>query len=589
MNKLYLKLYNSFLNFNLQKKIISITIFVAFLTLTASLLSFSVVQKANSRLLYKSLAGSLNSSAENISDTLKNLEALSKTITSNKSIRSGLISLVDEAYSPIHVKNVTNTINQQLTEAHKSIAEINYITLKNPYTVSTSYEPASSRINYEITNSVIEKSEKNAGYPSWVTDYCNTDGLFLVRNCIRIQTLNQENLGTLIINVNMDKLIQNSTDSILYNENVRYIVYQDNQLLYHTKNLSNDETLFLQKKLDADYKIIRLKHSDFFCVKGQIKSTGWNYICLVPYTEISQQLTLAVFTAFLFILFSVFLSLYLASKYVKRITEDFNVLMDKMKSFGSGNYNEENVNFDYSTRKDEIAILHHHFDDMTIQINNLIRENYLNELLKKDAQLRSLQSQVNPHFLYNALDSINWRAKAIGANIISSMIEALGILLRASMSQQKNLISIKEDLDVVHSYITIQKIRFDEERLCYKESLPEDIFIASIPKMSIQPLVDNAINYAMEYIIDQCIIEVSGYIKNDIIHILITNNGSQFEDDLLDKLRNGTVKAHGIGIGLLNIDQRIKLIFGNDFGLSLYNPDDDHATAELIFPRRTEC
>ena len=99
---------------------------------------------------------------------------------------------------------------------------------------------------------------------------------------------------------------------------------------------------------------------------------------------------------------------------------------------------------------------------MTIQINNLIRENYLNELLKKDAQLRSLQSQVNPHFLYNALDSINWRAKAIGANVISSMIEALGILLRASMSQQKNLISIKEDLDIVHSYITIQKIRFDE-------------------------------------------------------------------------------------------------------------------------------
>ena len=136
--------------------------------------------------------------------------------------------------------------------------------MKNPYTVSTSYEPASSRINYEITNSVIEKSEKNAGYPSWITDYCNTDGLFLVRNCIRIQTLNQENLGTLIINVNMDKLIQNSTDSILYNENVRYIVYQDNQLLYHTKNLSNDETLFLQKKLDADYKIIRLKNSDFF-------------------------------------------------------------------------------------------------------------------------------------------------------------------------------------------------------------------------------------------------------------------------------------------------------------------------------------
>ena len=237
----------------------------------------------------------------------------------------------------------------------------------------------------------------------------------------------------------------------------------------------------------------------------------------------------------------------------------------------------------------EIDELSENFNDKIIRIKELIENIKTEQKNKKNTELWLLQSQINPHFLYNALDSINWRAKAIGANVISSMIEALGILLRASMSQQKNLISIKEDLDVVHSYITIQKIRFDEERLCYKESLPEDIFIASIPKMSIQPLVDNAINYAMEYIIDQCVIEVSGYIKNDIIHILITNNGSQFEDDLLDKLRNGTVKAHGIGIGLLNIDQRIKLIFGNDFGLSLYNPDDDHATAELIFPRRTEC
>ena len=103
--------------------------------------------------------------------------------------------------------------------------------------------------------------------------------------------------------------------------------------------------------------------------------------------------------------------------------------------------------------------------------------------------------------------------------------------------------------------------------------------------MTIQPLIDNAINYGLEVITETCYITLTGYEENGMIHIKVTNNGSQFEEDLLYKLEHGIVKSHGIGIGLLNIHQRIQLIYGSDYGLSLYNPDEDHSVAEIIIPQ----
>lgn len=103
--------------------------------------------------------------------------------------------------------------------------------------------------------------------------------------------------------------------------------------------------------------------------------------------------------------------------------------------------------------------------------------------------------------------------------------------------------------------------------------------------MTIQPLIDNAINYAMEVITETCHIVLTGYAVDGVIHIKVTNNGSQFEEHLLEKLENGSVKSHGIGIGLLNIHQRIQLIYGSDYGLTLYNTDEDHAVAEIIIPQ----
>lgn len=149
---------------------------------------------------------------------------------------------------------------------------------------------------------------------------------------------------------------------------------------------------------------------------------------------------------------------------------------------------------------------------MSERIHHLIQVNYVNELWKKDAQFKALEKQIQPHFLYNTLESINWRAKSAGVPDISNMVNALGSLLRASLTEDNGNWTLKKELDVTSSYITIQKYRF-EEHLDYHLDCAPLLLDAHIPKFTIQPLVENAIHYGLEendeicHIIVQCRLE----------------------------------------------------------------------------------
>ena len=188
-----------------------------------------------------------------------------------------------------------------------------------------------------------------------------------------------------------------------------------------------------------------------------------------------------------------------------------------------------------------------------------------------------LQAQINPHFLYNTLESINWRAKAVNNREISLMTESLGSLLRATLSNKKSLVTLSYELNLILSYITIQQIRF-EERLDYREQVPDGLKNALIPPLTLQPLVENAIHYALEEMTETCYITIlaaetdkTGKNGERCIRISVTNSGSSFDEDLLELLKQHKKQPSRSGIGLLNIDKRIKLLFGEDYGLSLFN------------------
>lgn len=210
-------------------------------------------------------------------------------------------------------------------------------------------------------------------------------------------------------------------------------------------------------------------------------------------------------------------------------------------------------------------MLHRTYKKMIRRIRELINENVAKQLLLRETELKALQAQINPHFLYNTLESVNWLAKANKQDRISEMVEALAFLLRSAVSFEEQLIPLRKELDIVRSYVTIQTTRFDE-RLVFHLDVPEELMDAQIPKLTLQPLVENAIHYALEPRIEPCRIAIIARESEGALFLRVEDDGPGMTPDFLEKLRSGQVTTRGQGIGLTNIQERINLTFGTPWG-----------------------
>ncbi len=224
---------------------------------------------------------------------------------------------------------------------------------------------------------------------------------------------------------------------------------------------------------------------------------------------------------------SIGLAILMSSSLIDSITRHFDNLIIKMERFAAGQTEIPQVSYDYSKRTDELGILHSRFDQMVDKVNQLIKTNYLNKILIKEAQLKALETQMNPHFLYNTLESINWRAKTVGAKDISSMTESLGTLLRITLDQKSKQVPLSRELELVQCYMTIQKYRY-EDRLEYEISAPENLIGCYVLKLTLQPLVENAIRYGLEENTEGCRILITAEADGTSLIVTVRNNSSAF-------------------------------------------------------------
>lgn len=571
-------------NLPLGKKILYLILLSVLLTSLTSLFCINYVQSSSNKLLYQTLAGSLNYTATDISSKLINIESLASTIVSNKTVQKNLITAAD-THNPIRITNSQNMLSVLIFDYYQTNRNdsLSYINLHTPEFMVSSYEPQINALPDSVLDSIVTASNKNSGYPCWITDYCNDYGLFLARDSRRVSQMEFETLGTVIIAVDMDKLIKNSTKSVLIADTTPYILYQGDTEIYHSKMLTDSSAAQIKQQYEGPYSILEIENRQYFCVGGIIDSMSWEYICMIPYDSIAHRIYLSRLISVIVLLVVTALLLFISRAFISSMSRDFQRLIHKIVEFGKNESEIPDSKYDYSYRTDEIGLLHNQFDQMAQQLQRLIRENYVNEILAKDAKLKALENQINPHFLYNTLESINWRAKAVNEEQISAMVEALGAMLRFTLVSQNQPVTLRHELSIVHNYITIQKIRFDD-MLAYEENIPEKFMDIPLPQLTIQPLVENAIHYAMENSDEECLISIVCREKKHYISIEIINNGSQFEDGLLEKLASGQISSKGFGIGLLNIQHRLQLTYGAQYGLFLYNLDEDHAVAQIRIP-----
>lgn len=572
-------------NFSLHSKITLIVSLAMILLTTMSISGITMTINSGNALIYKALAGSLNYTSSDISSKISNIEAMTNMIVTNNNIRQNLIILLDEEYE-IKKKNALSNLERLLTDYQQTYKNnsIAYISIYSNDKHVTSYEPACSSTPIHIHTSVIAETKSNSGYPVWDTSYCTTHGLFLGREARQVKHLSFRTLGTVIVNVDLKNLIESSTQSIALSDNIQYILMDaSGKVFYRPDNFTLKQATELSRKLNSDYQIINLDSTSYFSVKGNLSANSWSYICLFPYDAMEKTIRATEMAVLVLILLTLILILFLTRKLVALILSDVFVLVQKMNTFSNNDALSFEADDSYHDRMDEIGILHNHFDEMVRQTQDLIRQNYVSEILTKEAQLKALENQINPHFLYNTLESVNWRAKAIGETDISAMVEALGRLLRETISVKDKVNSLGRELEIVDNYITIQKIRYGD-RLQYRKSVPDSFLDIRLPHLTIQPLVENSIYYALEEVIDPCLIEISAHKEADYFIISVKNNGSQFEPHALENMLNGTSPGHGFGIGILNIQKRIQIIYGNKYGLELCNENDNIAVVNIYLP-----
>lgn len=285
---------------------------------------------------------------------------------------------------------------------------------------------------------------------------------------------------------------------------------------------------------------------------------------------------------------------------VRKTTKPLLNLSQAMKQVEKQNYS---IRFSYP-HSDEVGVLSESFNSMLAETQRLIisKEEYIEQLkeekenvrreqmLKRRIELNALQSQINSHFLYNTLDSIRWKAEAVHASEISSMVTSLATLFRISLSRGREIIPILDEIKHVQSYLAIQKFRYGD-KIDYEILVDEAVKPLYAIKLTLQPLVENAIYHGIKEKdgSGKVIVSVEKF-QNDI-KMTVKDDGVGIPGRRLQMLQDALSKGdfvRGDGYGIFNVQERIRLFFGNGYGLTLQSREREGTVVELILPCITE-
>ncbi|AIQ29546.1 MULTISPECIES: cache domain-containing sensor histidine kinase [unclassified Paenibacillus] len=353
-----------------------------------------------------------------------------------------------------------------------------------------------------------------------------------------------------------DILLVNKQGNIVFNKSGEYIG-QRTDFPFLQENYTQEQDYYIDN-YQGERSLITFLPSH---------NTDWYLAAITPMNLISSESVSIRNIAIILGMVSLLSAFLFDHYFIRRLVRSINSAVNGMKRVKQGIFMPITVPL---RANDESDSLIDGFNRMSSQINELIEQVQTEQGRKKEAEMQALMAQINPHFIYNSLESINSMAVLAGNRDISKMVISLGRLLRISISQNQELIPLQMEFEHVRHYLDIQKFRF-EEKFSYELDLPDSLKMVMTQKLIVQPIVENALYHAIEQMEEHGTITVKAQENGKDIIIIVKDNGPGFDLAVLmsqwNKERANLRKYSDSGVGLKNVHERLNIRFGNPYGI----------------------
>ena len=388
--------------------------------------------------------------------------------------------------------------------------------------------------------------------------------------------------GILLLTMSIDKFKNLLTTNLQYNNQVLSIYDNTGSLIATTDTSFSDNLSFIDLAIYNSTDSIKYNNTKYLLFNDTISELSWTIVNSIPNYNIHKSNSIYIFFFLSNLICLLILMLILFIFFIKRLFKPIQTLVENM----SLNNIEKNLNQHLSYKHDdELGLLFKSYNQMKYRINNLITINYKTKLEQKDLELRQLQNQINPHFIYNTLESIHMMAEINGDLDTSKMAQCFGSIIRYSMNRKINTVTLEKELSIIDNYIYLQKIRFDQI-FTIENLVPNSLLQCEIIKMIIQPLIENSIFHGFSECDSEGKITIKGEKFNNYLIITISDNGIGIDEKKLKELndyindRNSNFK----GIALRNINRRLQLKYGSEFGLKILSIKNEGTSMILTLP-----
>lgn len=529
-----------------------------------------------------------------IDSYITSMDNISELVSKNSEVQEYLFEDEGSIDYELYNKRILSLF-ETVKETREDICNIAIIDSKDKYIINNGKDELSQYVSIQDTEwykNAILKNGATFVSSSHVQNIIKDNYKWVItlsRTLINPNTNEQE--GIFFIDLNYNAISDLCEKNALGKKGYVFIIDEKGNIIYHPKQqliYSGLLTENIGRIINNDtenYFVTDLRGDSCVYTFSKSKKTGWTVVGVAYIDELikdSKEMMLVYGVVIGIILgLAIIISIVIS----KEITRPLKLLKNLMKEVEKGDFETLNIEV---TGANEIGSLSNSFNIMISEIKKLVEQNINEQREKRKSEIRALQAQINPHFLYNTLDSIIWMAEGNKTQEVVIMTASLAKLLRESISNEDEFTIIEREVNYIKSYLTIQKMRY-KDKFEFNIDIERSIYNFRITKLILQPIIENAIYHGIKYKGGKNLISIEGYELDDEIEILIKDTGIGMDEEQLKNILNPCKKnERSNGVGICNVQMRLQLTYGKEYGLFYESRKLEGTTVKIRIPKRGE-